>query len=306
MTKRTAVRAVATGALATAIIGLAPYAAHAAPVSEPQAPARASVAAARQAATSPATLDTLARFFSADKKRGGARTVAPGAPQAAPHIEGGTVPVYVLSPDFVRGKAEAPVARLEFLASKAVAGDGRTASVWTVRRGGTWKVVNIASGDDETRYTAAGAARDAAGTVFHEPQIDAWYLQRGERIEPLDAAARKAVGASGTTVAAYRERVAKAYGDKLPGSAYDKRGRAGGYGEADPAAGGLAAEAPAVKKPTRKGDLAVRDTARQPAEASALTGDGLPVTAATTVAAVAAALALGLSATAALRRRRTD
>ncbi|MGW9044338.1 hypothetical protein ACWGQL_17495 [Streptomyces lydicus] len=292
MTKRTAVRAATTGALATLLLGLAPHAALAAPVPAPQAPARDGVAAARAAATDPATLETLARFFAAEQKRGAA-AAAPGTAAAAPHIEGGTVPVYALSPDFVRGRAAAPVARLEFLASKAVAADGRTASVWTARRGGSWKVVNIASGDDETRYAAAGAARDASGTVFHEPQIDAWYLQRGDRIEPLDADARKAVGAHGTTVDAYRKRVAKAYGDKLPGSAYDKRGEAGGYGPGSGTGGGTG--------PAR---AAGEPAARQPAEASAVTGDRLPVTAATTVAAAAALLALGLSATAALRRRR--
>ncbi|UKY49506.1 hypothetical protein [Streptomyces inhibens] len=290
MTKRTAVRTVvraaATGTLATAFIGLAPHLALAAPVPAPQVPARASVAAAHEAATAPATLDTLTRFFAADRKRSGARAVAPGTPQAAAHIEGGTVPVYGLSPDFVRGKAKAPVARLEFLASKAVAADGRTASVWTARQGAAWKVVNIAAGDDETRYAAAGTARDADGTVFHEPQIDAWYLQRGDRIEPLDADARKAVGAHGTTVAAYQKRVAKAYGDKLPGSAYDKRGMAGGYGPGT---------APGAKE----------DRGPQPVAASALEGDSLPVTAATTVAGAAALVALGLSGTAVLRRRRS-
>ncbi|MFI0155459.1 hypothetical protein [Streptomyces lydicus] len=293
MTKRTAVRAVTTGALATVLLGLAPHAALAAPVPAPQAPARDGVAAARAAATDPATLDTLARFFAAERKRGAA-AAAPGTASAAPRIEGGTVPVYALSPDSVRGRAAAPVARLEFLASKAVAADGRTASVWTAHRGGSWKVVNIASGDDETRYAAAGAARDASGTVFHEPQIDAWYLQRGDRIEPLDADARKAVGAHGTTVDAYRKRVAKAYGDKLPGSAYDRRGEAGGYGPGA-GTGGTTGPAPAAGEPA----------ARQPAEASAVTGDRLPVTAATTVAAAAALLALGLSATTALRRRRS-
>ncbi|MFF4605606.1 hypothetical protein ACFY12_23065 [Streptomyces sp. NPDC001339] len=295
MTKRTsagtatALRALAAGTLATAVVGLAPYAASAAPVPAPHAPARASVDAAHQAATAPATLDTLTRFFAADRKGSGApqaapgaRAAAPAAPQAAPHIEGGTVPVYTLSPDFVRGKADAPVARVEFLATKAVAADGRTASVWTARKDGVWKVVNIADGDDETRYTAAGAARDTSGTVFHEPQTDAWYLLRGDRVEPLDADARKAVGAHGTTLAAYRKRVAKAYGDKLPGSAYDKRGEAGGYG---PEAGSAAGQAPA--------------------EAGALAADGLPVTAATTVAGAAALVALGLSATVAVRRRRS-
>lgn len=294
MTKRTAVRttlrAVATGAFATTLLGLAPQTAVAAPVPTPQAPARASVAAAHEAAAAPATLDTLARFFAADRKRGGAPAMAPAAP-GAPRIEGGTVPVYLLSPDFVRGRTAAPVARLEFLASKAVAADGRTASVWTVRQGAAWKVVNIADGDDETRYTAAGAARAKGGTVFHEPQIDAWYVQRGDRIEPLDADARKAVGAHGTTVTAYRKRVAKAYGDKLPGSAYDRRGEAGGYGP-EAAAGGEETRAQAAP-------------AQQPVTAGAFTDDSLPVTAATTVAGAAALLALGLSAAAALRRRRS-
>ncbi|MGW7491688.1 hypothetical protein [Streptomyces sp. NPDC054786] len=293
MTKRTAVRtalrAVATGTSAMALLGLAPQLALAASVPVPRTPALASVTAAHAAATDPATLETLARFFAADRKRSGAPAVAPGTAQAAPHIEGGTVPVYVLSPDFVRGRDGAPVARLEFLASKAVAGDGRTASVWTARRGAAWKVVNIAAGDDETRYTAAGAARAKDGTVFREPQTDAWYVQHGDRIEPLDADARKAVGAHGTTVTAYRKRVAQAYGDKLPGSAYDKRGEAGGYGPA------AEAREPQAREPET----------RRPVAAGALAGDSLPVTAATTVAGAAALLALALSASAALRRRRS-
>ncbi|WP_328732708.1 hypothetical protein OHT20_29315 [Streptomyces caniferus] len=292
MTKRTAVRtalrAVATGTSATVLLGLTPHLALAAPVPVPRTPAPASVTAAHAAATDPATLETVARFFAAERKHGGAPAAAPGAAQAAPHIEGGAVPVYVLSPDFVRGRDGAPVARLEFLASKAVAGDGRTASVWTARRGAAWKVVNIAAGDDETRYTAAGAARAEGGTVFQEPQIDAWYVQHGDRVEPLDPDARKAVGAHGTTLAAYRKRVVRAYGDKLPGSAYDRRGEAGGYGPA--ATAGAGPREPHVPPPVT---------------AATLAGDSLPVTAATTVAGTAALLALALSASAALRRRRS-
>ncbi|KUL54615.1 hypothetical protein ADL22_02815 [Streptomyces sp. NRRL F-4489] len=291
MTKRTAARAAATGALAAALLGLAPHAALAAAVPAPPAPPRASLTAAHDAAAAPGTLATLSRFFAADAARGGARAAAPaaGAAAAAPRIEGATVPVYELSPDFVRGTPGAPVARLEFMASKAVAADGRTASVWTVNKGGAWKVVNIASGDDETRYPAAAAAQ-GAGTVFHEPQIDAWYVQRGDRVEPLDADARKAVGAHGTTVAAYQKRVAAAYGDKLPGSAYDKRGEAGGYGP-----GAAAPAGPAAEPRTLAADaVAGGDTA----------GGSFPVTAASAVAAGAAALALGLSGAAAVRRRR--
>ncbi|MEW9520069.1 hypothetical protein [Streptomyces tubercidicus] len=198
MTKRTAVRttlrAVATGAFATTLTGLAPQAA---PVPLPQAPSRASVAAAHEAAAAPATPDTLARFFAAGRRPGGASAMAPGT------------------------------------------ADGRTASVGTVRQGAAWKVVNIADGDDETRYT---------------------------------------------------KRVARAYGDKLPGSAYERRGEAGGYGP-EAAAG---AEKPQAQ-PAR---------AQRPVTAGAFTVACLPVTAATTVAGAAALLALGLSASAALRRRR--
>ncbi|WP_405740858.1 hypothetical protein OG422_06835 [Streptomyces sp. NBC_01525] len=277
MTRRTAVRAVATGALATSLIGLAAQGASAAGhPAAPEAPPRASVAAAHRAAAGPETLATLARFFAHDG------TLTPA--QATPRVDSPTVPVYGLSPDFVRGTPGAPVAGLEFLATRAVASDGRTASVWTVRRGGSWKVVNIATGDDETRAVAAGSRLAAGGTVFHEPQINAWYVQQGDRIRPLDAEARKAVGPGGTTVAAYRERVAKAYGDKLPGSAYDRRGEAGGYG------------APAAKRAAGPGEHPVAATAVASAD-----GD-VPVAAASAVAAAAALVALGLTGTTAVRR----
>ncbi|MGV4924444.1 hypothetical protein K2224_25430 [Streptomyces sp. BHT-5-2] len=294
MPKRIVVRAAATGTLAAALLGLAPHAALAA-APAPPAPPRDGLTAAHDAATAPATLDTLARFFAAAPAKDGARAGLTAPSRTAPQVEGATVPVYVLSPDFVRGRADAPVARLEFMATRAVAADGRTASVWTARQGASWKVVNIASGDDETRYAAAGAGR--GGTVFHEPQIDAWYVQRGDRIEPLDAAARKAVGAHGTTVAAYQKRVAAAYGDKLPGSAYDKRGEAGGFGPGGAPAGPGASRAPhpLAADEADAADMAAAETAA---------GDTFPVTAASTVAGAAAVLALGLSAVAAARRRR--
>ncbi|KAA6222535.1 hypothetical protein CP973_11875 [Streptomyces albofaciens JCM 4342] len=272
--RRTAVRAAATGTLAAALLGLAPQHALAAAPAPPPAPAAPAVSEARAAATAPDTLTTLSRFF--------ARDGAVAAAKARPRIEGRTVPVYVLSPDFVRGEAGAPVARLEFLASTAVSADGQKASVWTARSRGAWKVVNIATGDDEARYSAAADG----GTVFREPQINAWYEQRGDRVRPLDAEARKAIGAGGTTVAAYQKRVAEAYGDKLPGSAYDRRGAAGGYGPQDGAEGAAAAARP------------------QPVAAGAAADGGSgPVTAASAVAGTAALLALGLSGAAALRRR---
>ncbi|MFB7550770.1 hypothetical protein [Streptomyces sp. NPDC056154] len=223
-TARSAATAVAaTGVLAGAALltVTAPQAAAATgPASDP-----AALSAARRAATAPATLDTLSRFFA----REGAITRS----AAAPRIVGPVVPVRSLAPDFVAGEPGAPVARLDHLATTAVSSDGQKASLWTLPtegKDGAWQVVNIATGDDEARYAAAGARKLPGGTVFHEPQTDAWYVQKGSRVLPLDEDAVRAVGARGTTLAAYRTRVRLAYGDKLPGSGYARSGKAGGYG----------------------------------------------------------------------------
>ncbi|WP_406133931.1 hypothetical protein [Streptomyces zaomyceticus] len=224
-----------------------------------------------QAASAPGTLDTLSRFF--------ARDGAVARSAAAPRVEGGSVPVRILSPDFVAGKAGAPVARVEFRASRAVSSDGRKASLWTVKQADGWQVVNIATGDDEIRYAEQGGRVLPGGLVFREPQIDAWYVQKGAKVLPLDEDAIRAVGRNGTSLTAYRERVVRAYGDKLPGSAYAKKGVAGGYG---PQAG-AAAPAP---RPAAAAHV-------EPA-----------VTVASATAGVGAALALVLMSTAAVRRRR--
>ncbi|MFF5443771.1 hypothetical protein [Streptomyces sp. NPDC012888] len=221
--------AAVTGALtaATALLVAAPAAAAPVPQPEPrpQAPAQAvtaeATAAAGRAAAAPDTIATLSRFF--------AREGRVAASAAAPRIEGEAVPVHYLSPEFVAGRAGAPVARLEFLASRAVSADGQQAALWTAKTGGGWQVVNIATGDDEFRYARLGAERLPGGTVFREPQIDAWWVAGGERVLPLDEDAVRAVGGGGTTLAAYRARVARAYADKLPGSAYARSGKAGGY-----------------------------------------------------------------------------
>lgn len=237
MTKRAAAAVLA----ATAVLALAPQAS-AAPVPQPPSVTAGTRAAAAQAATAPDTLATLSRFFAREGK------VAPDA--ARPRIEGEVIPVSYLSPDFVAGRAGAPVARLEFLAGKAVSSDGQQAVLWTARTEAGWQVVNIATGDDEFRYAQLGAAKLPGGTVFREPQTDAWYVAAGSRVLPLDEDAVRAVGEGGTTLAAYRTRVTKAYGDKLPGSAYAKGGKAGGY------AGPQAAE-PAVAPAAAAGALAL-------------------------------------------------
>ncbi|MGW1071806.1 hypothetical protein [Streptomyces sp. NPDC002537] len=270
--------AAVAGTLTAALLVLAPLAhADGTPVPAPVAPPAAGIAAAHDAAAAPATLDTLSRFF--------ARDGAVAEAKAQPRIDGAAVPVYTLAPEFVAGKAGAPVADLEFLASKAVSADGQKASVWTVKSGGTWKVVNIATGDDETRYAAEGARKLGGGTVFREPQINAWYVQRGDRVLPLGADATRAIGADGTTVEKYRARVHKAYGDKLPGSAYAKQGLAGGYAE-QPAAG------------------TAERSAGDGTASAARTGAGSPLDAASAATATGAVLALGASALVVRRKRR--
>ncbi|MHA4778152.1 hypothetical protein L1085_027160 [Streptomyces sp. MSC1_001] len=247
-------RATAAGLLTTAalvLLGALPEAAAA--EGPPPAPTP------EQAASAPGTLDTLSRFF--------ARDGAVARSAAAPRVEGGSVPVRVLSPDFVAGKAGAPVARVEFRASRAVSSDGQKASLWTVRGTDGWRVVNIATGDDEIRYAEQGGRLLPGGLVFREPQIDAWYVQKGAKVLPLDEDAVRAVGRNGTSLTAYRERVGRAYGDKLPGSAYARRGAAGGY-----------------------------DAAPAPEEGRFATA---------TVAGAGALLVLALTATTATRRRRT-
>ncbi|MFD9308009.1 hypothetical protein ACFWCB_35930 [Streptomyces sp. NPDC060048] len=221
-----------------ALLALAPTQATAAPVPQPRSDTAENRAAAALAATAPDTLATLSRFFAREGK------VSPTAAQ--PRVEGGTIPVNHLSPDFVAGKPGAPVARMEFLASRAVSSDGQQAALWTARTEAGWQVVNIATGDDEFRYARLGGQRLPGGTVFREPQIDAWYVADGERVLPLDPDAVAAVGERGTSLAAYRARVVKAYGDKLPGTAYARSGKAGGFAPTEATAGSAGTGVPPV------------------------------------------------------------
>jgi len=228
-------RTAAATVLAAALgLAAAPLATAATPSGTPTPVAPAELAAARGAAQTPAVLDQLGHFFA---RKGVPPTQsmaispadeAAAANAAAPRLTGDTVPVYTLDAAFVAGTPGAAVARAEFTATKAVSADGQSASVWTVRQGTAWKVVNIASGGDETDY-AAQAAGGGGGTAFREPQINAWYVLRGGQVLPLDEDARRSVGEGGVSLAAYQKLVHQRYGDKLPGSAYDKAGKGGGY-----------------------------------------------------------------------------
>ncbi|MDQ8701681.1 hypothetical protein RCO28_04125 [Streptomyces sp. LHD-70] len=270
MSRPVRLKAVLAGTAATLLLGLgAPHAVAETPTRD-EAPSAAARSAAHKAADAPGTRATLSRFF--------AREGTVTARAAEPRIKGEAVPVYYLAPDFVAGNKGAPVARLEFLASKAVSSDGQEASLWTVKQGGTWKVVNIATGDDETHYARVGAEKLPGGTVFHEPQINAWYVTHHARVLPLDQDAVRAIGTDGTSLSAYRSRVERAYGDKLPGSPYAKSGKAGGYApQSEPAAG----------------------TQTQPDEAS-----GPALTVASTAAGLGACAAVGLTVVRTVRTRR--
>lgn len=216
----------------------------------PTPPPAADVAAARQVAAEAAP--TVARFFAGRGRTG--EVSAAAAKRMAPELTGPTVPVYDLNPGFVTGESGS-VARLSFLATETVSADGQHASVWAVRKDGAWRLANIASGADEETY-----ARNS-GTVFREPQINAWYALRNGRVHPLNAEARQATGAASVPLAAYQRAVGERYGDRMPGSAYDRQGMAGGYGPAkDGGSGG--GQAPAVLGglllATAAGGLAVR------------------------------------------------
>ncbi|RKE20899.1 hypothetical protein [Streptomyces sp. TLI_171] len=234
--RRIARAAAALTAAAALGLAAAPLAQAAAPLAQaadrPAALGGADLAAARGATRNPAVLDRLGHFFA---RKGVPPTQALGisaadeakaATTAAPRFTGDTVPVYTLDAGFVAGRPGAQVAAVEFTATKAVAADGQTASVWTAEQNGSWRVVNIASGGDETDYAAEAAAD--GGTAFREPQINAWYELKDGRVLPLDDAARRSVG-TGVTLAGYQRLVHQRYGDKLPGSAYDTSGKAGGF-----------------------------------------------------------------------------
>ncbi|MFJ7906429.1 hypothetical protein [Kitasatospora sp. NPDC096204] len=296
MTETTGRRRAATTVTAAALLtaGLASALAPAAYADSPSAPApvpAAELAQARSAVQDPAVLDKVGHFFA---RKGvpptrqltiGAAEEARAASAAEPRLAGDTVPVYLLDPGFVAGTPGAPIAKAEFTASKVVAADGQSASVWTVRQGGAWKVVNIASGGDESDY-AAKAAGSGGGTAFREPQVNAWYVLRDGRVLPLDDEARRSVGAGGVTLAAYQQLVHQRYGDKLPGSAYDRAGRGGGY------------EADAASQP---GVASQPDTAPRPAAVAEAAGGGSPLPAVTAVAALGATALVGAGAV--LRRR---
>lgn len=214
----------------TATVGLALLLAGGTAAANPvtNAPSTSDVTAAEQVAANPETTTRLAKFFvNLDKNNAG--QVAKGAPDAqavqakAPHVTGAARAIYTLSPDFVRSP-DAPVASFAYLAVPAKSATGQDATIQIARKNSVWSVRQITSGTEATTLTAA------QGTVFTEPQTNAWYRLDGDRVLPLNEQASFAIGKDGTSVAKYQEMVHNRYADKLPGSDYQRQHKLGGYG----------------------------------------------------------------------------
>lgn len=212
---RTVLRAtVASGAIAAAVFAANPASA----ATVPTAPSPSDTAAISGLLASP---DTAARL---------SHTKFPGAAPAAAHAmraaaDANTqIPVYEPTAAFINGESDVPAA-LAYVASPAHLADGREATVWAQPSKAGWQVVNVASGDDEQVHAAAAHG----GYLLHEPQVNAWYSVTGDTVTVLDGAVSGVPAGTRVTLAAYRAELQKRYGDKLPGSTYDKTGAGGGY-----------------------------------------------------------------------------
>ncbi|MCQ4040871.1 hypothetical protein ACFOSC_09115 [Streptantibioticus rubrisoli] len=160
------------------------------------------------------------------------------------------VALYELAPDFVTGKAKPTagnVARLSYLASLATGANGHKATVLlssTAKSGGSWHLAGVRDGDSDVSYEQQTTGRSM---VFTEPQIHAWYRLNDNTVEPLNREAASGLrGKRAVTLADYQKLVHSRYADKLPGSGYDRKGLAGGYGLAS-------TPSPPSSSPTRLG-----------------------------------------------------
>ncbi|MFD3406432.1 hypothetical protein ACFWUU_37445 [Kribbella sp. NPDC058693] len=188
--------------------------------------ALAFAAPAGAAVPQPVAPSELSKATNAAHSSDAARLLAkvPGTAKAAASVGSDSHAIYALNPAFVRD-ASAPVATFWYAATAASKG-GQALTVFTEPdSSGVWQPVNVASGNTESRMAAAA---DGA-LLFTEPQVGAWYALASGQIRPLNPSAVKSIGAKPITVAAYQELVSHRYADKLPGSAYNESGMAGGY-----------------------------------------------------------------------------
>lgn len=214
---------------------------------------------AQQVLQSGQVRDTVSRFLVAARQANaspaadGGTVGAPGNALAGPPRFDlkDPVPMFELSPEFVSGKVQATAqnaVRLSYVGSRVNAADGHQAVVLLAPQGAApdapqgaapdtaqgvaqqgWQLAGIRDGDAELSLAERGTPQ---ARTFTEPQIHAWYrVTDGGTVEPLNQEATTSLGGQRSiTLAAYQKLVASRYGDKLPGSAYDRKGLAGGYG----------------------------------------------------------------------------
>ncbi|MQS15610.1 hypothetical protein F7Q99_25905 [Streptomyces kaniharaensis] len=252
-TARSALRAAVLATAALASAQFANVSAHAA-----DGDAIAGYQSAQQVLQSNQIRDTVSRFLvsasqanpaaAADGGADGVPGNPPTAVAAPPHFDlKDPVPVFELSPDFVAGKAQATpqeALRLSYLASRVSAADGHQAAVLLAPQGsaapttngdGTrnvgaegWQLAGIRDGDTDLGLAERGTPQ---ARTFTEPQIHAWYrITADGTVEPLNEEAGSGLGGQKSLpLAAYQKLVTARYGDKLPGSDYDRKGLAGGF-----------------------------------------------------------------------------
>ncbi|MEU5805903.1 hypothetical protein [Streptomyces sp. NPDC047718] len=212
---------------------------------------------AQQTLRSDQVRDTVSRFLVQARQAGGPANAdggSQGGPANAPAAAApprfdlkDPVPMFEISPEFVAGKAQGSpqtALRLSYLASRVNASDGRPASVLLTPQGSPsapgsspqnpgaegWQLAGIQDGDRDLSLAERGTPQ---ARVFTEPQIHAWYrLTADGMVEPLNDEANTGLGGKRSlTLAAYQKLVSSRYGDKLPGSEYDRKGLAGGYAD---------------------------------------------------------------------------
>ncbi len=186
-------------------------------------PSPADYAAALDAARTPAAISYAKTNFRQ------VHGVEPSAVTVADH----GVPAYVLNPDFVRGDPKAPAGVLQYIAVTATADNGERATLRAnPETPGNWIVGSVFSGDDEETLSR----RLQPGSVLlNEPQINGWYELTASGVTLLQASLPQSPVGTLVPIAEYQQQVRSRYGDKLPGSDYQK-GKGIGFTQQDAAA----------------------------------------------------------------------
>ncbi|MFI1798112.1 hypothetical protein ACH427_12250 [Streptomyces sp. NPDC020379] len=199
--------------------------------------------AALDAVKSTAVHNSVCRFLSVPVPHGGARgpQTIPAKTDPCQGVPSFTikdpVALYEVTPDFVAGKAKPVLTealRLTYAVSSVSAGDGRGATAMlAATQGGGWHLAAVREGDSDAAYPTKG---DLGASVFSTPQDHAWYQLKLDTVEPLNDAAKTALGGKASvSLADYQTLLKGRLADKLPGSDYDTKGYSSGYRATAPA-----------------------------------------------------------------------